>query len=395
MINKHNILVLAFSAIALVSCQVQNDRITPVNLRTEYLTNPQGIDAQTPRFTWEYAGQQPEFAVSRTEVQIGTSPDNMRTYYPSMKLQPHTRYYWNVTVWDQHGIKCKPSKIASFETGKLTPDNWKAQWISDGKDKETEPAPLFRKDFETAKSVRQATAYVSAAGYYTLYINGQRVGDHFLDPGYTHFDKRLLYVTHDVTPLLQKGNNAIAAVLGNGWANCQSVAVWNFHEAEWRKRPALCCELHIQYNDGSSETILTDGSWRTATGPYTYNNLYSGDRFDATQEETGWKKSGFNDAGWQAATVVELPTEQVVSQQMPGIRITEELAPSAMQAFSDQLYVYSFPKNFSGVCRLKAKGEKGTRIRLKHGELLKADGRLEQGNIDVYYHPVKIGRAHV
>lgn len=391
MINKQNLLICAFSALTLVGCQVQNDRITPVNLRTEYLTNPLGIDADNPRFTWEYEGEQPDFKVSRSEVLIGTSPDNMRTLQPGMKLSPQTRYYWSVNVWDEHGIRCKSSKVAFFETGKRSQENWKAQWITDNLDKETEPAPMFRKSFMLKKPVKKATASVAAAGYYDLFINGQRVGNHFLDPGYTHFNKRILYVTHDITPYISSGDNAVAAVLGNGWYNGQSVAVWNFHEAAWRNRPSMICELQVEYNDGSTETILTDGSWKTNTGPYTYNNLYSGDRYDARLEEDGWQMASFDDSAWKPVEVINSPAEQLVSQQMPAIKVTEEIAPSAFKAFNDQLYVYSFPKNFSGVCKIGVKGEKGTLIRLKHGELLKPDGRLDQGNIDVYYHPVKEG----
>ncbi len=231
--------------------------------------------------------------------------------------------------------------------------------------------------------------YVASAGYHEQFINGERVGTNYLDPGYTHFDKRILYVTHDVTSLLKQGDNAVAAVLGNGWYNEQSVAVWNFHEARWRDRPRLLCELRITYTDGTTEVIGSDETWKTSTGAYTYNNIYSGDKFDARLEEAGWKTAGFDDSKWESVLPAQAPAPLLVAQQMPGIRITEEVRPVSMKRFSDQLYVYSFPKNMSGLCRLKVKGEAGTRITLKHGELLKKDGRLEQGNINVYYHPVK------
>lgn len=310
-----------------------------------------------------------------------------------MSLQPHTRYYWNVTVWDQKGRKGETSDLAWFETGKLDISEWTARWITDHQDKEHEPAPLFRKTFVVDKPVEEARVYIASAGYHELFINGQRVGSDYLDPGYTHFDKRILYVTHDITPFLKEGENVVAAVLGNGWYNIQSVAVWDFHEARWRGRPAMMGEIRIQYEDESMDTIHTDQSWLTHTGAYTYDNLYSGDRYDARLEEEGWKESGFDDSHWQEALVTQAPASKVVAQQMPGIWITEELKPVAMQTFSDRLYVYSFPKNIAGLTRLKVTGEAGTRITLKHGELLKANGRLEPGNIDVYYHPVKPGEV--
>lgn len=386
---KQSIYIYAFAALLLGGCKSNNELTIPTNLRTEYLTEPIGLDTSSPRFTWEYSGNEEGFKASRYEVRIGTSPDDLRPYAEGMALKPHTRYYWNVTVWDGEGRPCATSETASFETAKFDPSDWSASWITDHKDKEFEPAPLFRKSFPVGKEVKDARVYVASAGYHELFINGERVGTNYLDPGYTHFDKRILYVTHDVTSLLKQGDNAVAAVLGNGWYNEQSVAVWNFHEARWRDRPRLLCELRITYTDGTTEVIGSDDTWKTSTGAYTYNNIYSGDKFDARLEEAGWKTAHFDDSKWEAALPAQAPAPLLVAQQMPGIRITEEVRPVSMKRFSDQLYVYSFPKNMSGLCRLKVKGEAGTRITLKHGELLKKDGRLEQGNINVYYHPVK------
>lgn len=381
----------ALLGVLLLSSCVNNTE--PVNLRTEYLTDPIGLDTPNPRFTWEYTGEDENFIASRHEISIGTDPKNLQTYTEGMPLQSHTRYYWQVAVWDQKGNKSRLSEIAWFETAKLSASDWTGCWITDTLDKEHEPAPLFRKTFTAGKEIKSARAYVSAAGYYELFINGNRVGENYLDPGYTHFDKRVLYVTHDVTSLLQQGENAVTAALGNGWYNIQSVAVWNFEKARWRDRPRMLCELRITYADDSVETIITDSSWKTATGAHTYDNLYSGDQYDARLEEVGWKTTSFDDGKWTAATETTQPAPLLVAQQMPGIRIVEEFKPTAVKKFSDQLYVYSFPKNISGLCRLKVKGDAGTRITLKHGELLKEDGRLEQGNINVYYHPVKPGEV--
>lgn len=377
----------------LSGCCETNESTVPVELRTEYLSNPIGLDQSHPRFTWEYDGHERDFQISKYEIRIGTDPAQLQPYTKTMRLLPHTRYYWTVTVWDQKGRECETSKVATFETAKFALSDWTASWITDQHDQEFEPAPLFRKAFALRKEVKEARLYVASAGYHELFINGNRVGSNFLDPGYTHFDKRILYVTHDVTNLLQKGTNAVVAVLGNGWYNEQSVATWNFHKARWRNRPRLLCELRVTYVDGSQELIGTDETWKTSTGAYTYNNIYSGDRFDARLEETGWKLADFKDGHWTAAVTVKAPALIMDAQQMPGIRVTEEFKPVAMKKFSDHLYVYSFPKNMAGFCRLKVKGEPGTHITLKHGELLKNNGRLEQGNINVYYYPEKSGEV--
>lgn len=377
----------------LFGCRQSPVSVRPVNLRSEYLYEPIGIGTSAPRFTWEYAGEEKGFSPSRYEIRVGTEPDDLQPYTPHTSFLPHTRYYWNVSVWDARGRRCAPSEVATFETAKFASSDWTGTWITDRNDKHFEPAPLFRKTFTLAKNVRQARAYVAAAGYYELFINGKRVGENYLDPGYTHFDKRILYTTYDITSLLQSGENAAAAVLGNGWYNEQSVAVWNFHEARWRDRPRLLCELRLTFADGTTLTIPSDSTWRTATGPYTYNNLYSGDCYDARLEEKGWKEAAFDDAHWLAAVPAVSPTVQLSAQQMPGIRVTEEVKPTAVKAFGDRLYVYTFPKNMSGFCRLNVKGKPGTQLTLRYGELLKPDGRLEQGNIDVYYHPVNPGEA--
>ncbi|WP_080904437.1 family 78 glycoside hydrolase catalytic domain [Parabacteroides sp. Marseille-P3160] len=387
------LLELFITILLLTACSVRNEKVTPTHLRTEFLTEPIGIDNPNPRFTWEYSGEEKGFSIRKNEIRIGTDPDRMEVYIPGSPLKPFTKYYWTVTVWDQKGRRCPTSEPATFETGRMdtSADSWTVPWITDQHDKEFEPAPLFRSTFSPKDSIREARLYVASAGYHELFLNGERVGENYLDPGYTHFDKRILYVSHDVTDLVQPGQkNALAAVLGNGWYNEQSVAVWNFHLASWRQRPRFSCQLRVTYANGETEKWETnDKEWKTSTGPYTYNNIYSGDHYDARLEEKGWNMADFDDNQWKPAILTHSPAPLIVSQQMPGIRITEEMEPTDMQKFNDQLYVYSFPRNIAGLCRLAVKGEKGTRITIKHGELLKKDGRLEQGNINVYYHPVK------
>lgn len=376
-------------SLLLLGCKQTEEAVVPVNLRTEFLQEPIGIDTQSPRFTWEYDGEKKDFLPERSVIRIGTSPDKLSVYAAGSPLEPHTRYYWNVTVWDANGNRAKTSDTASFETGKFASSDWAGKWITDQHDKDFEPSPLFRKTFTAGKAIKEARAYIAAAGYYEMFINGKRVGVNYLDPGYTHFDKRILYVTHDVTPLLKEGKNALATVLGNGWYNEQTVAEWHFHEARWRNRPSMLCELHITYTDGTKDIVSSDNSWMTATGPYIYNNIYSGDKYDANLEEAGWKEDQFDDSKWQPATEIECPAQLLVAQQMPGIRISEELKPVDMKAFSKQNYLFTFDKNFAGLCRLKVKGEPGTRIIMKHGERLADNGHLKQEPINEFFRPVK------
>jgi alpha-L-rhamnosidase len=377
-------------------------------LQCEYADNPIGIDALSPRFTWSYSDKsgfrqhdfQLSIATNSTALSSGnadfwasekiTGNQQRIAYTGAASLQSHQRYFWRVTSRDANG-KSYQSPIRSFEMGKLSPNDWSAVWITDANDKEYEPAPLFRKGFNIDKKVEYATVSISGTAYYEMFLNGQRVGNSYLDPGYTHYDKRILYVTHDVTSLLNKGVNAAAVVLGNGFYNCQSKAVWDFERARWRNRPRLLCEINIRYTDGCSETIATDRSWKTNTGAYTYNNIYSGDKYDARLEEAGWNDKDFDDHRWSAATETEQPAPLLVAQQMPPIRIVREIKPTLLQSFGDTIHVFDLRENIAGLCRMQVKGESGTTFTIKHGELLKKNGRLEPGNIDVYYRPQKPG----
>lgn len=393
-------IVLPFLLIPFVS--VSANKISVDNTRCEYTRTPLCIDEMHPRFTWEISGK-----ISRQSyfiIQVATSPallkrgkadmwdsgivksPKMEVVYAGKQLQPHTGYFYRIGV-SCDGRNVEYSEISTFATAKLHATDWQAMWITDEHDMHYEPAPLFRKVFEVNRKVKQARLYVSGLGYYEMFLNGNRVGANYLDPGYTHFDKRVLYSTHDVGPLIAKGKNGLSVMLGNGWFNGQSVAVWNFHQAAWRKRPQLIAELHIEFVGGQKMILVTDDTWKTNTGANIYNNIYSGDMIDARLEEKGWKLSSFNDEHWKPARKTEAPSPLLQSQVMPAIQVTKEIKPVNIKAFSDSLYVFDFGQNFTGLCRLKVSGEKGTVITMKHGELLKENGRLEQGNINVYYKP--------
>ncbi len=374
-----------------------------LNPRTEYLTNPIGLDTPSPRFSWTIESRQKGYFQEMFQILVASSPELLEqgkadvwqsgkvknskgfsTYDGENVLQSHAKYYWQVQVWGKNGKEVL-SPIASFEMAKMNECEWKAEWISDNFTKEFRKSPMLRKDFHLVKKIKQARVYVCGLGYYILYLNGQRVGDHWLDPGYTDYRKRVLYTTYDVTSLVQQGENVVATVLGNGWFNIQSLAVWKFHEAEWRMRPCLLCEIRIVYDDDSTETIASDANWKTNSGPYLFNNLYSGDVYDARLEKAGWTNVGYDDQIWINARIVEAPAPKVVAQQMPPIRVTEEVRPVEMKSFPDNIYVFKMENNMAGVCRLKVKGETGTRVSMSYGELIFPDGRLNQGNIDIYF----------
>jgi alpha-L-rhamnosidase len=375
----------------------------PVNLRCEYLVRPIGIDA-TPRLSWSVgdnrfgAIQQAYRIVISTDSsslaagKAGTwdservSSDRMLVTYSGNPLTRFTKYYWSVTIWDKDGMK-SPSVISSFETGMMGAGSWKGSWISDDNGKEVKEAPYLRKEFVVSRKIKSARAYIAAGGLYELYINGKKTGNHRLDPMYTRFDRRTLYVSYDVTSQVINGKNAIGVLLGNGWYNHQSTAVWFFDQAPWRNRPAFCMDLRITYEDGSVETIITDKSWKTSSGPLIFNSIYTAEHYDARLEQPGWDSPGFDDSKWEEVICRAAPSLNIVSQQLHPIRNVERIPAVSVKAINDTIHVFDLGRNIAGVSQFIVKAEAGTIFRLIHAERLDAKGRADISNISVHYRP--------
>lgn len=356
-----------------------------IDLRCEYLVNPIGIDTDSPRLTWSVAKDSPK-AKYRVELSEDSLFSKVRSFDAKdswscvVTTDPVAgkRYYWRVVSSSPGGDETR-SEWATFETGKFGASQWNAKWITDSHDINFEQMPIFRHSFDLKKLPKDAKVYVSALGYYEMYINGRRVGDHHMDPGFTGYDKRSLYVVHDVTDLLKRGRNDISVSLGNGFANCQMLDAWGQEKAPWRSRPQFICEVVADGKtvDGSGE------KWETALGPVIYNNLYSGDHYDSRVRPSGWRK----------AVVTKAPNTNLVAQSMPAIRPVKRIEPKHLQSWGDTIHLYDMGENIAGVCHLNIKGERGMKVELAHGELLKSDGRLEQGNLAIYYHPMKSDEA--
>jgi alpha-L-rhamnosidase len=408
--NMHRCLFRVFYAIIILVTLFTNivyaDTLCkPVGLKCEYLVNPIGLDAPHPRFTWYL--QDGRLDAKQTAYQIDVATDSLALskggasiwqtakintaanllIYGGKALQPFTKYFWKINAWDKDGIKSS-SAIASFEMGMMQTSNWKGDWISDSKGKELKEAPYFRQLFKANKKIKSARAYIAAAGLYELYINGKKVGNHRLDPMYTRFDRRNLYVTYDVTTNLQHGENAIGVLLGNGWYNHQSTAVWNFHQVAWRNRPAFCMDLRITYDDGSVETVSTDRTWKTSLGPLVFNSIYTAEHYDARRELPGWNTVNYTDtAKWKNVYLRQSPSRNIVAQAMQPIRDIEQIPAKSVKKFDDKTYVFDLGRNISGVSRITLHGDSGTVIRLKHGERLYKNGHVDQSNIDLHYRP--------
>jgi alpha-L-rhamnosidase len=397
-----NIKFIYITILIIASCQENDSDFSIINLKCEHLLNPIGLDDKAPRLTWQQISD--EKGSSQIAYQIEVSKyshlsdeklmwnsgkiesDRNLVVYEGDQLKPFTKYYWQVSVWDQHNTK-KISEVASFETGIMNMSNWKGSWITDTRDINLKPAPYFRKEISISKTFKSARAYIAAAGLYELSINGGKIGDHSLDPTYTRFDRRTLYVTHDVSEQLKNGENAIGVLLGNGWYNHQSTAVWYFHEAVWRARPKFCLDLRVEYEDGTTETFTSDNSWKTDLSPVIFNSIYTAEHYDARVEQKDWDQVGFDDSQWKNVQLTPAPSNNIVAQALHPIRNVEEIQAHNIDRKSNTNYIYDLGRNISGVSKLKVSGEKGTEIRLIHGELIDDKGHVDLANIEVHHRP--------
>ena len=396
--------LLAFISFLFVTfANSQNSELCKIeNLNCDHLPAPIGIDNPNPRLSWMMNDSRDGARQTAYRLIVGTDSmdvlngkgdvwdtgktesDAILVTYKGQNLKPFTRYFWVVNVWDKDGAFVM-SPASSFETGMMDKRNWQGAWISDRGGRDYKPAPYFRKEFKAAKAIKSARAYIAVAGLYELYINGEKIGDHRLDPMYTRFDRRTLYVTYDVTPQLQNGDNAIGVLLGNGWYNHQSIGVWDFHNAPWRNRPAFCFDLRVTYNDGSTETISSGLDWRTSSGAVIFNSIYTAEHYDARLEKDGWNKPSYNGPRWDGVSLRSAPSGNITSQQLRPIRNVMEIPAKTIKKMDDSTYLYDFGQNMAGVTKIKVSGDEGTVIKMKHGERLYDNGYIDMSNIDVYF----------
>ena len=240
-------------------------------------------------------------------------------------------------------------------------------------------SPILRKTVKLAdKPIAAARLYVTALGLYELRINGRRAGDHVLAPDWTDYAKRVRYQVYDVGDLLRPGQNALAALLGNGWY-CGHIGNGEFQA--WGKRPALLAQLEVTYRDGSTDRIATDASWRVHGSPIVASDLMLGECYDARRKVSGWDEPGTDDAAWPAAVVCDPAAGALEGQVMEPVRVTGQLRPKTIRAPRPGCWIFDLGQNMVGVVRLKVSARAGTRLVLRHGEMLNPDGTLYTANL--------------
>lgn len=370
-----------------------------VELRTESAIDPLGLDVSRPRLSWRLVSGTPGAMQSAYRIRVASSPTLLASgradLWDSGKvisgrclgvefggdaLTSRQRGYWQVQVWDQTGATAGWSDPAHWELGLLARADWRGDWI--GHRSDAGAAPALRKAFALRRPVQRARLYIAAAGYHEAWINGRRVGDHVLDPACTDYDKRVLYVVHDVTALVREGDNVLGVELGRGFFDVPTNTAWAWTKAPWRASPRALVQLELVYAEGG-DTIASGADWRAADGPTLFDSVYAGETYDATAARPGWTMPGFDDAGWAAASVVDAPRGRLAAQAMEPIRVVETVPATVVRQPLPGTYVFDFGQTLAGWAELRARGSRGTRIALEYAQQLKPDGTvdLEQGYV--------------
>ncbi|KKL84204.1 hypothetical protein LCGC14_1967070, partial [marine sediment metagenome] len=252
--------------------------------------------------------------------------------------------------------------------------DWQGEWIGA---KKGISAPLLRKEFRVGKKVRDARIYISGLGWQELFINGKKVGDHVLDPAMTDYTKLVLYLTYDVTNLLNEGQNVVCIMLGNGWYSKPDSMP--YAHLTYGDSPKLLMQVHIESVDGSIMSIKTDKTWRVSSGPITGNDLSTGETYNACLEKSGWRKVNYDDSSWDNALIKESPGGKLVPQLMPAIKVNKTIKPISLSNPKSGVYVYDFGQLFGGWVRLRVKGPRGSKITIKYSEqLLEGSGLVDK-----------------
>jgi len=367
----------------------------PTYLLCEYMVNPIGIDMLHPRFSWILKHSERGRTQSAYQILVASAIRNLlndvgdiwdsgktesdrsvNVEYRGKPLKSGDICHWKVRWWDDNNQVSPFSEIAKFELGLLKEDDWKARWIGGG--------DLFRSQFIIDGRVKRARAYVCGLGYYELRINGEKVGDHQLDPGWTDYEKLVLYSAYDITNCLTKGENAVGVILGTGryaqdLVSSSPSIIQPFVQKYENPLPKVILQINLAFHNGKKKTIGTGENWKVSRGPIVDNDIYHGETYDAQLEKEGWDSPEYDDSEWENASTTDPPGGELVSQAtFSPIKATRTIQPVSIDVPKPGVYVYDFGQNFAGWVKLTVSGPKSTEVKLKFAEVLYRDGMINQ-----------------
>ncbi|WP_339183988.1 family 78 glycoside hydrolase catalytic domain [Oceanobacillus sp. FSL W7-1293] len=368
------------------------------SLRCEYLENPLGLDVKHPRMNWKLISDQRNVKQQAYFIEValdeifqsiewssGKVLSDQSVHIPlnQINLQPFTRYYYRVKVWDDSNQESEWSNTAYWETGMLDASNWQAKWICASNQRKIKDNPeachYLRKEFHVNRPIKKARAYASALGLYELQLNGNRIGDFYFTPGWTSYQERIQYQAYDITTLIKEGRNAIGFILGNGWYK----GYFGFEGRTniYGDKKAAILEIHITYEDGTKTVITSDDSWKATTGPIQMSEIYFGEYYDAREEIDNWSKAALDDKTWVPTKHLSYDKYKLIDQRNEPVRKVEYIKPKKIIQTPNGETVLDMGQNMVGWMHCQLKGNKGQKITLHHAEILDKDGNFYVGNL--------------
>jgi len=367
-----------------------NASLTITEIRIEHHREALGIGAARPRLSWTVSTEINNWRQNAYEIELSGPDGAVRNQtgwidsdqsifvdWPFAPLTSRQQVYVRVRIRGVDGSISAWSAPKSIEAGLLIPGDWSARFITPGWDEDTnqaQPAPLLRREFTVRAAVKHARLYITAQGVYEAQINGAVVGDHVMAPGWTSYNHRLRYQTFDVTSLVHEGQNALGAMLGDGWYRGR-LSFGGGYRNLYGDRLALLAQLEIAYADGTTERFVTDEAWRATRGPIRTSDIYDGEMYDARLDQPGWSRAGYSDADWSRVRTVERDLAALEAPLGPPVRRLQVVAPVAILTSPTGRTLLDFGQNLVGRLRLKVRGPAGHTITLRHAEVLE-DGEL-------------------
>lgn len=391
--------------------------LAPIDLRCEHLSDPQGLNTAHPRLGWALSGGGEGARQSAYRIVVGrdaaevarglgdmwdtgrvTTADCLLIPYSGAPLNSDAVLHWSVQVWDEDGKASGFAPPARIRTGLMRPEDWRAKWVSRAlvppggrlppqntvydNPYGARPADYYRRIVALDRKPVRATVYATALGLYEVWMNGVRLGDQVLAPGWTDYHTRVEYQSYDATEHLREGDNVFAAIVGEGWYSGRVALDPKRAGSHYGGRPAFLCQMHIEYDDGSVDIVATDESWKTDHGAIVYSDLLLGEKYDARLEKD-WHSPDYDANGaWNAEVVAPRPrAPKVEAPRGVPIRKTEQIAPRFLHRDSGGRLIYDLGQNLSGHVRAEFDLPEGATLTLRHGEALKEDGALYTENL--------------
>ena len=404
--------------------------LVPAELKCEYAANPIEVDVAQPRLSWILKATSPRLRGLRQtayQIVVASSPSLLakdqgdlwdsgkvtseqmnQLAYAGKPMASDQPVCWKVRVWDEAGDASDWSPVARWTMGVLKPADWRgAAWIGapDANQpfdrggaagpKATYETVLLRRGFSVKPGLKRALAHFCGLGQYEMTLNGAKVGDAVLTPGWTAYDKTCLYDTYDLTDSLRPGENVIGLFLGNGFYNVHGERYTKVHGSYGPVQTIGM--IRLEYADGTVENLVTDRSWKTSSGPIRFCSIYGGEDYDARLAQEGWDRPGFDDSAWEQPAVTKGPGGTLTgnSAAAPPIRVMQVLSPIGQKQVNPNTTVYDFGQNASMMALIKVKGSAGDMVKVTPSELVKAHLNLDDQTMSVLSkdkpNPVRLG----